>query len=108
MQCVHCGYVSSPKFIGSKEENKEYEALTGDMKNWSKEALGRIWIPSIFTLPDGMIYPENEEDVMKWKLADLSMKSDYKVETLGGDGKDLLIRITFDDGDIYEGWVDKQ
>ena len=45
---------------------------------------------------------------MKWKLADLSMKSDYKVETLGGDGKDLLIRITFDDGDVYEGWVDKQ
>tara|TARA_Y100001937_G_scaffold124676_1_gene189869 strand:- start:499 stop:606 length:108 start_codon:yes stop_codon:yes gene_type:complete len=34
--------------------------------------------------------------------------SDYKVEILGGDGKDLLISITFDDGDIYEGWVDKQ
>tara|TARA_A100001037_G_scaffold294003_1_gene311243 strand:+ start:370 stop:480 length:111 start_codon:yes stop_codon:yes gene_type:complete len=36
------------------------------------------------------------------------MKSDYKVEILGGDGKELLINITFDDGDIYEGWVDKQ
>jgi hypothetical protein len=44
----------------------------------------------------------------RWRIADLSMKSDYKVEILGGDGKDLLIKITFDDGDIYEGWVDKQ
>jgi len=31
-----------------------------------------------------------------------------KVETLGGDGKELLVKITFDDGDIYEGWVEKQ
>ena len=29
-------------------------------------------------------------------------------EILGGDGKDLLIRVTFDDGDIYEGWVDRR
>ncbi len=29
-------------------------------------------------------------------------------EILGGDGKDLLVRITFHDGDIYEGWVDKR
>jgi len=34
--------------------------------------------------------------------------SDYTVEFLGGDGKDLLVKITFDDGDIYEGWVDRQ
>lgn len=31
-----------------------------------------------------------------------------KVEILGGDGKDLLVKITFDDGYIYKGWVDKQ
>ena len=35
------------------------------MKGWSKEALNRIWIPSMFTLPDGMIYPENEDGEMK-------------------------------------------
>tara|TARA_Y100000004_G_C8616359_1_gene286941 strand:- start:200 stop:319 length:120 start_codon:yes stop_codon:yes gene_type:complete len=23
-------------------------------------------------------------------------------------GKDLLVKITFDDGDIFEGWVEKQ
>jgi hypothetical protein len=48
------------------------------------------------------------DNLLRWRIADLSMKSDYKVEILGGDGKDLLIKITFDDGDIYEGWVDKQ
>ena len=71
MQCIWCGYVSSHKFAGTKDENKEYQKLTDDMKAWSKEALGRIWIPSMFTLPDGMIYPENEGSEMKWKLAEL-------------------------------------
>ena len=71
MQCIWCGYVSSPKFIGKKEHNEEYNKLTDDMKNWSKEAINRIWIPSIFTLPDGMIYPDNDGDVMKWKLAEM-------------------------------------
>lgn len=47
-------------------------------------------------------------NLSRWRIADLSMKSDYKVEILGGDEKQLLIKITFDDGDIYEGWVDKQ
>ena len=71
MQCIWCGYVSSPKFVGKIEDNEEYQKLTDDMKGWSKEALNRIWIPSLFTLPDGMIYPENENDEMKWKLAEL-------------------------------------
>ena len=71
MQCNWCGYVSSPKFKGTKDNNEEYKKLTDDMKLWSKEALDRIWIPSIFTLPDGMIYPENVNGSMKWKLADL-------------------------------------
>ena len=45
MQCIACGYVSSPKFKGKKDNNEEYNKLTDDMKNWSKEALNRIWIP---------------------------------------------------------------
>jgi len=71
MQCIWCGYVSSPKFVGKSESNEEYQKLTDDMKGWSKEALERIWIPSLFTLPDGMIYPENENGEMKWKFAEL-------------------------------------
>ena len=45
MQCIWCGYVSSSKFIGTRDENEEYKKLTDDMKEWSKEALNRIWIP---------------------------------------------------------------
>ena len=55
MQCIWCGYVSSPNFIGKKEDNEEYKKLTEDMKNWSKEAIGRIWIPSMFTLPISLL-----------------------------------------------------
>lgn len=71
LQCVWCGYVSSSKFKGTKEENEEYKKLTDEMKSWAKEAIGRVWIPSLFTLPDGMIYPENENGKMKWRFAEL-------------------------------------
>jgi Zn ribbon nucleic-acid-binding protein len=86
MQCIWCGYVSSSKFKGTKEENDEYKKLTDEMKEWAKEAIGRIWIPSLFTLPDGMIYPQNDKDgVMKWKLAELVVvpedeRKNYPVE----------------------------
>ena len=39
MQCVWCGYVSSTKFIGTKEENEEYKKLTKEMQGWSKKLL---------------------------------------------------------------------
>ena len=58
-QCISCGYVTSSKFKGTKEDNEEYKNLTDDMKKWSKETLGSIWIPSIFTLPDSLIYPDD-------------------------------------------------
>ena len=90
MQCIWCGYVSSSKFKGTKDENEEYKKLTGDMKDWAKEALDRIWIPSLFTLPDGMIYPENDKNgVIKWKLAELievpeNERKNYPVENQAG------------------------
>ena len=57
-QCIYCGYVSSEKYKGTKEDNDEYKNLTDDMKEWAIEKNNRIWIPSIFTLPDGLIYPQ--------------------------------------------------
>ena len=86
MQCIWCGYVSSPKFKGTKEENKEYAKLSDEMKGWAKEAIGRIWIPSLFTLPDGMIYPENENGEMKWRLAEL-------IEIPENEQKNILWRV---------------
>ena len=81
-QCINCGYVSSPKYVGTKETNEEYKKLTDDMKKWAVEKNNRIWIPTIMTLPTAMLYPFNEEvvdgigevgnstkSVMKWGYA---------------------------------------
>ena len=39
------------------------------MKNWAVEKNGKIWIPSIITLPIGMLYPINIKKEMKWAFA---------------------------------------
>ena len=69
MQCINCGYTTSTKFIGKKETNEEFQKLGEDMKNWAKEENGYIWIPSIITLPIGMLYPVNIKKEMKWTFA---------------------------------------
>ena len=76
MQCINCGYTTSTKFKGIKTDNEEFQKLGEDMKNWAKEENGHIWIPSIITLPIGMLYPVNitvpndkEDKVMKWAFA---------------------------------------
>jgi len=69
MQCINCGYTTTTKYIGTKETNEEFQKLSEDMKKWSKEENGRIWIPSIITLPIGMLYPIDFEDSMKWSFA---------------------------------------
>ena len=76
MQCINCGYTTSTKFTGTKETNEEFQKLGEDMKNWAVEKNGKIWIPSIITLPIGMLYPVNitvpndkEDKVMKWAFA---------------------------------------
>ena len=70
MQCIHCGYASTDKFLGTKEDNEEYQKLTDDMKEWSIETGGRIWTPAMMTLPMGMLYPFNDKEKnMKWGYA---------------------------------------
>ena len=69
MQCINCGYTTSTKFKGIKADNEEFQKLGEDMKNWAKEENGFIWIPSIITLPIGMLYPVNIKKEMKWAFA---------------------------------------
>ena len=81
MQCLSCGYATTDKFKidneSDLEENHEYKKLTEDMKGWSKVKNNRIWIPGIMTLPNGMLYPINIDNMvnhkveMKWGLAEL-------------------------------------
>ena len=109
MQCIWCGYVSSSKFKGTKEENEEYKKLTEEMQGWAKEALDRIWIPSLFTLPDGMIYPENEDNKMKWRLAELikipeKEQKNYPVE--GQEGKFYERKFNTEEPKIFDIFVE--
>jgi|TARA_R110000765_G_scaffold389443_1_gene481908 hypothetical protein len=71
MQCISCGYVTSTKYIGTIETNEEVKKLGEDMKNWAKEKNGQVWIPSIITLPIGMLYPIDDEGKMKWSFASM-------------------------------------
>ena len=41
------------------------------MQSWAKEANGRIWIPSMITLPFGTLYPVNIDGEMKWGFAEM-------------------------------------
>jgi Zn ribbon nucleic-acid-binding protein len=71
-QCINCGYSTTSKFVGKKDDNKQYKNMTDEMKNWSKEANGRIWIPAMMTLPFGMLYPfDDEKGSMKWGFAEM-------------------------------------
>ena len=70
-QCINCGYVSTDKFVGTKEDNEMYKTLPEEMQSWSKEANGRIWIPSMITLPFGTLFPVNIEGEMKWAFAEM-------------------------------------
>ena len=71
MQCINCGYTTTTKFTGTKETNEEFQKLGEDMKNWAVESNGKIWIPSIITLPIGMLYPINVKKELKWSFAPL-------------------------------------
>ena len=70
MQCINCGYTTTSKFKGIKADNEHYQKLGEDMKSWAKEENGYIWIPSIITLPIGMLYPiNNKSKQLKWAFA---------------------------------------
>ena len=104
-QCVWCGYVTSVKYKGEKENNEEYKKLTEDMKKWAKESIGSIWIPSIFTLPDGLIYPSNNKDKMQWNLAEMKdipkdEQKNYPVE--GQENKFYERKYDTDNPIVYE------
>jgi len=88
MQCINCGYASSDRFVGNPEENQSYKDLTDDMKLWVKETDGRFWIPSIMTLPFGMLYPFDDNGKMRWayaKMIDIpeDKRKDYPDENGG-------------------------
>ena len=82
LQCLNCGYVSSGKFVcDNMKDNDLYKELPQDMRGWAKETEGRFWIPTMITLPFGMLYPLNDKDNnMIWALAKLADISEEEKE----------------------------
>ena len=70
-QCINCGYATTSKFIGTREDNEMFKTLPEEMQSWAKEANDRIWIPSMITLPFGTLYPTNIDGEMKWAFAEM-------------------------------------
>ena len=117
-QCINCGYVTAEKFKLNgvkKEEQKEYKTLTDDMKRWTKESNERLWIPTIMTLPIGMLYPQNVDNMvnhkteMKWYFAEMieiheDDRKNYPVE--GQDGKFYERRIDVENAKLYETFLE--
>ena len=77
-QCINCGYVTSARYKlnGTKREEHElFKNLTEEMQNWSVVHNDSIWIPTVMTLPLGMLYPINiyntvsHETELKWAFA---------------------------------------
>jgi hypothetical protein len=102
MQCINCGYASSDRFVGSPEENQSYKDLTDDMKLWVKETDGRFWIPSIMTLPFGMLYPFDDNGKMRWAYAKMiDIPEDKRKDYPDGNGGFFTRMYDTENAQIY-------
>ena len=107
MQCVNCGYTSTSNFKGKLEENEEYKKLNGDMKRWVKETENRFWIPTIMTLPTGMLYPIDVENEMKWAFAPMvEITEEEKENYPNPNGGFYEKRIDTDNPTIYDKFIE--
>ena len=104
-QCISCGYATTNRFVGTREDNEVYKTLPEDMQSWSIEDNGRIWIPSMITLPFGTIYPTKVDDEMKWAVAEMidipeNERKNYPIE--GKDGEFHTKRYDTDNQKLYD------
>tara|TARA_B100000287_G_scaffold6559_1_gene6336 strand:+ start:1299 stop:1754 length:456 start_codon:yes stop_codon:yes gene_type:complete len=108
MQCINCGYTTSTKFTGMKETNKEFQKLGEDIKKWAVEKNGKIWIPSVITLPIGMLYPLEENGDMKWGFApmiEIPEEQRKKYPNPSAPGKFYDKKIDTDNPKVYDKFV---
>ena len=107
MQCVNCGYTSTSNFRGKMVENEEYKKLNGDMKKCVKETNDRFWIPTIMTLPTGMLYPVDIADEMQWAYAPMINIPEEEQENYpDGNGGFFKQRYDNDNRTVFNNFVD--
>ena len=117
-QCINCGYVTAEKFKLNgltKEEHKEFKNLTEDMREWAKESNDRLWIPTIMTLPIGMLYPKDVDNLvnhtteMRWHFAPMidipeEERKNYPVE--GDTNKFYKVKIDTDNSLQFDSFME--
>ena len=114
MQCINCGYTTSTKFTGTKKTNEEFQKLGEDMKNWAVEKNGKVWIPSIITLPIGMVYPVNikvtndkENKVRKWAFAPMvDIPEEERENFPNGQGGFYERKVDTDNAVVYDLFIE--
>ena len=107
MQCINCGYTTSTKFTGTKETNEHFQKLGEDMKNWAIEKNGKIWIPSIITLPIGMLYPINVKKELKWSFASMvEIPEEDRKDFPNPQGGFYDKKVDTDNGKLYNTFIE--
>jgi hypothetical protein len=84
------------------------------MKKWSKKTDDRLWIPTVMTLPIGMLYPiditvpnDEEDKVMKWAFASMvEISEDDREEYPDGNGGYYERKIDTDNPTIYDEFIE--
>ena len=110
-QCISCGYATTNKLIGTREDNEMYKTLPEEMQSWSVEddnfGPTRIWIPSMFTLPFGTLYPVNIDGEMKWGYAEMVDIPEEEQENYPDEkGGHFKQRYDTDNQKIYDVFLD--
>ena len=108
-QCINCGYGTTSRFIGTKEDNETFKTLPEEMQSWSKEANDRIWIPTMFTLPFGTLYPVNIDGEMKWGFAEMVSIPEEEQENYPIEGSEegyYTQRYDTENATIYDVFLD--
>ena len=92
--------------LKSNENNEAYKELPEDMKRWSKKTENRFWIPSIMTLPFGMLYPFDDNGKMKWAYAKMvDILEDDRKDYPDGNGGFFTKMYDTENAQTYDGFL---
>ena len=68
MQCFGCGYSTNSNMPDSIKNATE---MNDALKNHAKEMNDKVWIPSMFQLDYGMLYPVSDPNTLIWGFSEM-------------------------------------
>ncbi len=68
MQCFGCGYSTNSDMPDTLENATE---MNDQLKSHAKEKNNKVWIPSMFQLDWGMIYPVADTNSLMWGFSEM-------------------------------------